>query len=384
MRIGILGGTLDPVHNGHIEIALAIKRELCLDDVMLLPAGNPPHKLHPTDRLDRWNMARLAAKSAGILASDAEIFRDGTTYTVDTMHAFHARQPDVSWVYIIGADTLHVLDSWRNFPEVARLTEFAAVRRPGCDGSQDAEQAASLHRLYGAKIRLMHIAGPDISSTQLRELAAKGRSLKRYVPASVADYIDQNGLYLTTMPLSEARRMVETSMSPHRWQHTIGVSETARRLALLHGLHPAKAYLAGLLHDVAKPLAYPRLREIVENDVPDLDEAELRSEAVLHAPASAVLAYRNFGVRDAQILSAIRKHTLGDWVLTDFEALIYVSDFIEPGRKPFPGLEEARAAARQNLQQAAQICARRTVEYLRTQGQDPHPRTLEMLSQHPA
>ncbi len=382
MRIGILGGTMDPVHNGHIAIAQAARRLLALDKVVLLPAGMPPHKPHPTDRIDRWNMARIAAGSAGLTASDDEIFREGVTYTVDTMRRFHAAEPDAEWHYIIGSDTLRVLDTWKDFAEVAKLTCFTVMQRPGGPEKIITEQrAVELREKYGATIRLLDYTGPDISSTEIRALAAEGRPLDAFMPPEEAEYIRDHGLYLTSMPLSDVKADLQARLSAHRWMHTLGVADTALGLAIRHGVDHNHAYIAGLLHDVAKPLSYEELAKLVRGRIDDLDEQELASEPVLHAPASAVLARDMYGVRHPDILSAIRRHTLGGPGMTDLEALIYVSDFIEPTRQPFPGLEEARTLAQTDLHAAARRCARLTVEYVRSRGQEPHPRQLEMLKE---
>ena len=159
MRIGIMGGTLDPVHNGHIEIARSVRAELGLDGVMLLPAGDPPHKKRESDKLDRLEMAkRAAAEFDWMFVSDLEIARKGTTYTVDTLHALKRKQPDAEWIYIIGADTLNILDSWRNFPEIARLCAFAAVSRPGVSGER--AYAALLKERYAGQRLLADIEDP--------------------------------------------------------------------------------------------------------------------------------------------------------------------------------------------------------------------------------
>ena len=132
MRMGIMGGTLDPVHNGHIAVARAVCEACGLDGVMLLPAGDPPHKQHRAEKADRWAMAQLAAGALDWMsASDLEIVRSGTTYTVDTLEQLCADRPGVEWVYIIGADTVNVLETWRRFDRVAGLCAFAAVGRPG-------------------------------------------------------------------------------------------------------------------------------------------------------------------------------------------------------------------------------------------------------------
>ena len=150
MRIGIMGGTLDPVHNGHIEAALAAKRLLKLDRVMLLPAGDPPHKAHPTLKRDRLNMARIAAEGVeGLFVSEIEIEREGTTFTVDTLRELTQREPDTQWYYLIGADTLDVLDSWRSFEEVAGLCTFAVIGR--ADAAPNMDRVRNLEQRYGAR-----------------------------------------------------------------------------------------------------------------------------------------------------------------------------------------------------------------------------------------
>ena len=111
----------------------------------------------------------------------------------------------------------------------------------------------------------------------------------------------------------------------------------------------------------------------------DVDAEELETESVLHAPAGMVHAQRRFGVRDGEILSAIRKHTLGDRQMSALDALIYTADFIEPNRKWFPGMDEARALAETDIFAAAAKCAELTNQYVLSQGRKPHPRTVEML-----
>ena len=380
MRMGIMGGTLDPVHNGHLEIAQAVRRELGLDGVLLLPAGDPPHKNRETDKWDRLEMARRAAAVCpGLSVSDMEVFREGTTFTVDTLTELSEAHPQTEWVYIIGADTLNVLESWRRFGRVAELCEFAAVGRPGVDGSKAQRHAERLRRDFGAKITILNVNGPDVSSTEIRQRVAEGSSIGEMVPEGVAAYIRERGLYLCAMPWQTLEQQLAQKLKPGRYLHTLGVAETARRLADRYGVDPMRARLAGMLHDCAKWMAYGDMVALVRKYVPDADEEEIGTEAVLHAPAGAVVAWREYGVRDREILSAIRKHTLGGPEMTALEALIYVSDFIEPNRKPFDGLESARTLAEEDIFAAARRCARLTSDFVRQRGGIPHPRTMQML-----
>lgn len=379
MRIGIMGGTLDPVHNGHIEVALAAKRLLKLDRVMLLPAGDPPHKAHPTLKRDRLNMARIAAEGAeGLFVSDIEIAREGTTFTVDTLRELTQREPDTRWYYLIGADTLTVLDSWRHFEKVAGMCTFAVIGR--ADEPADMNRVHALEQQYGARFEVLPFNGPDISSTQIRDRVAKGEDISTLVPQGVADYIRAHLLYLANRSREEICAALKATLKPGRYTHTLGVAETALRLAPRYGVDPARAELAGLLHDCAKYMPIDEMRKLVVGTVPDADAEELETVSVLHAPAGAVWAAREFGVQDRGILSAIRKHTLGDAQMSALDALIYTADFIEPNRAPFPGLEEARALAETDIFAATRKCAELTNRHLAEQGRQAHPRTLRMLA----
>ncbi len=381
MRIGILGGTLDPIHNGHIEIALQAMEALGLDGVALLPAGDPPHKPRVTDKLDRLEMVKLAAaEHPGLYASDVEILRPGVTYTVDTLSALSVEQPDVRWTYLIGADTLNALESWREFPRVARLCDFAVVNRPGCDAERTRLRAKAITACYGAPVALLPRSGPALSSTDIRRRVAAGEDVSDAVPVPVADYIRDHGLYLCDYNERQILDRLRGMLTDRRYSHTLGVADTAERLAPACGVDAHRARLAGLLHDCAKSMPLEKMRALVLEKLPDLDAAELETRQILHAPAGMILARDEFGVRDPAILSAIRKHTVGAGDMSPMDALIYVADFIEPGREPFPGLEKARKLAEKDIYQAMLCCAELTAKHLRAHGQSIHPRTLNLIS----
>ncbi|MDO4865482.1 MAG: nicotinate-nucleotide adenylyltransferase [Clostridia bacterium] len=381
MKIGILGGTLDPVHNGHIAIALAAMEELKLDQVMLLPSGDPPYKRVRTDKRDRLTMAKLAAQGReGLFASDLEVQRDGATYTVETLTDLSVAYPGVEWIYIVGADTLVKLDTWREFPRIARLCGFAAVSRPGCDRSLTALRAQAISACYGTRVDILAVDGPEISSTAIRKRVAAGEPIDEWVPPTIAEYIRKKGLYLCDYNEAQILERLKGMLTDHRFTHTLGVADTAQRLAPKCGVDPMRARLAGLLHDCAKSMPLDEMRDLVEANLTDLDAEELDSRAILHAPAGMIVARDVFGVRDPQILSAIRKHTVGDGHMSAMDALIYVSDFIEPGREDFPGLEKARKLAEKDITQAMRCCAELTAKHLRSRGQSMHPRTQQLLN----
>lgn len=378
MRVGIMGGTLDPVHNGHIQLAKAAMDLLKLDSVMLLPAGDPPHKSRPTSKEDRLQMVRLASQEIeGIFACSMEIDRSGTTYTVDTLRQLHREKPSVEWYYLIGADTLDVLDTWRSFDAVAKLCIFAVTGR--ADSAASRAKADELAEKYGAKFEMLDFCGPDISSSEIRRRIAEGMDIAGLVPTEVCNYIKDQGLYICNRSRPEILETLGERLKPSRLSHTIGVAETAKRLATRFGVDPVRAEIAALLHDCAKYMPLEKMRRLVQQHVPDADAAEMDAISVLHAPAGAVLAAHEFGVQDREILSAIRKHTLGAAQMSAMDALIYTADFIEPGREEFPGLEQARALAEKDIFKAMCMCAQLTNEHLKSQGRRPHERSLAML-----
>lgn len=381
MRIGIMGGTLDPVHNGHIQLAQAALSSLNLDGIMLLPVGDPPHKMRTTSKADRLQMARLAAQSTEkIFPCKIEINRTGTTYTVDTLRDLIDANPNTQWYYIVGADTLKVLESWKDFSCVAQMCTFLVCSRADEAVSQTCIE--NLKRRYGAKFVCLNFTGPNISSTEIRERVRKGLDISALVPNSVNAYIRAHGLYLSTLEKSEIINKLQRTLKPGRFDHTMGVAQTAVRLAERYGIIPAQAELAALLHDCAKYLPLTETRKLLLQSAADVDDAEMGTDNVLHAPAGALLAAKEYGVEHPAILSAIRKHTLGAPEMSPLDALIYTADFIEPGRKDFPGLSDARQLAEHDLYAAMCMCTELTNRYLESQGEQAHPRSIAMLKNY--
>lgn len=376
MRTGILGGTFDPIHRGHVEAAKAALEALSLDRVLVLPSGQPPYKRCHAGRQARLDMVKLACDGEkGLVPCDIEIKRDGESYTVDTLKALRRLYPEDEFTYIIGADALNSLPKWRGLDEIAQMTSFAVLSRPGWDRQSAEAQAA----LPGVNVTFTDIEGLPISSGMARTRVAAGEDVSELVGKDVAEYIRSHGLYLCDYTEPEILEKLKKALTVHRYYHTLGVADTAERLSERFGVDSHRARLAGLLHDCAKSMPYGEMRRIVSENVSDTDEQELDSEPVLHAPAGMVVARRDYGVRDRAILQAIRRHTLGGEDMTAMDALIYVSDFIEPGRRPFPGLEDVRALAEVDIFAAMRACARLTTDYVTSRGQRSHPKTMALL-----
>ena len=197
-QLGIMGGTFDPIHNGHIQMAQKCMEKFALDEVIFLPAGEPPHKRNyaVTDKYKRLEMTRLAVKEIpGFSVSDIEIERGGYTYTIDSLRELGQIYKNARFFYIIGADTLGELYTWRNIEEVARLTKFLVVGRSNIPSEALHNAAARVREDFGGQLLAAQFNGPELSSTFIRDLARKGAPLEGYVPLNVARYIKENNIY---------------------------------------------------------------------------------------------------------------------------------------------------------------------------------------------
>ncbi|PYG86937.1 nicotinate-nucleotide adenylyltransferase [Ruminiclostridium sufflavum DSM 19573] len=199
LKVGICGGTFDPIHMGHLAITELARCELNLDKVLFIPSGMPPHKdLNTvTSPIHRLNMVRCAVSGNPFFeAVDLEVERNGYTYTVDTLNELHKMYPeDTDFYYIIGADVVMDLLTWKRTEEVFALTKFIAVMRAGYQDKAFIEQIKVLRQKFD--IELIPFEAPliEISSTFIRERISKNQSVKYLVSDCVDAYIKENNLY---------------------------------------------------------------------------------------------------------------------------------------------------------------------------------------------
>lgn len=196
MRFGIMGGTFDPIHRGHIHMALAAADELALAQVLLLPDKDPPHKVPTTAAIHRYRMAEIAAAAdKRLVACDMEIKRPGRTYTVDTLEERKRLSPADTILYIIGSDTLLLFPTWKTPQRVAALCEMAVVAREGDAEASIHDAQAEMAERYGLTSHLLKTKGLPLSSAMIRRLYAQGREVEGFLPEGVPEYIKENNLY---------------------------------------------------------------------------------------------------------------------------------------------------------------------------------------------
>lgn len=198
-RVGIMGGTFDPIHYGHLVTAEAARIEFDLDEVIFTPAGNPPHKKNYDVTLaeDRYMMTALAINSNPFFnVSRIEIEREGYTYTVDTLKGFSKKYgADTNLFFISGADAILDIFTWKDVKEVLSYCTFIAATRPGYPIEKLEQRLLDIKRIYGKAVYPLQVTGMDISSTQIRNRVRKGLSIKYLLPESVEVYIKKHKLY---------------------------------------------------------------------------------------------------------------------------------------------------------------------------------------------
>ncbi|WP_236685286.1 nicotinate-nucleotide adenylyltransferase [Demequina salsinemoris] len=187
-RVGVLGGTFDPIHHGHLAAASEVCAVLSLDHVLLVPTAAQPFKEPgaPVDATHRLAMCRLAvAHDPRLEVSTVDIDRGGTTFTIDTLEDLHEQLPGVELYFIAGADALARLSEWRDADRLLSLARFVAVTRPG-------------HAMSPSSGAYAVVEAPalDVSSTDVRRRVGEGRPIRYLVPHAVADYIEEHDLYI--------------------------------------------------------------------------------------------------------------------------------------------------------------------------------------------
>lgn len=366
-RIGILGGTFNPIHNAHVQMAKIARDEAHLDRVLIMVAADPPHKsvAGSVPAEERLGLARLAVEEeARVEVSDLEIRRGGKSYTLLTLQQLKAEIPDAELFLILGSDMLGDLPNWYHPEEVLRLSSVLCVPRTGIE-ENDAETAAALARRYGAVITLLQGRADRIASTEIRDRMAAGLPTEGLMPEAVAQACYESGAYFRP-EIRSLQRKLRAALTKKRYRHVCATMRAAAELAANWGQDAKRAQLAALLHDCAKCLP-ARTQEVFSGD-------ESGIWRVHHAFAGAVVARTEYGVTDETILRAIRLHTTGDEGMTAFDAVIYAADIVEPTRA-FSCVEEYREAAKQGPEPFMSFALERTICVIGEQGWPVHPAT---------
>lgn len=359
-RIGVLGGSFDPLHYGHLILAEQIRQEASLGKVVLVPAYVNPFKADymPAEGRHRLEMLRIAAGDhSAFEISDIELKKQAPSYTFDTLSALSERfGSGCELFFIMGTDAFLELEHWHKAEELIENFRFLVGLRRGYDEAGLEAAAERLREKYPLKAEYIRIPELEISSTDIKRRIRDGLSVRFMLPDGVIEYIARNELYLDLR--GRVREYARRREKPSRFAHTQGVVKLAEELARIYGADAEKAEIAAWAHDACRSAG-------------DLE----------HGPEAAALLRERFGVEDEDVLNAVAFHTTGRPGMSLLEKIIKIADQLEEGRD-YPGVEQLRGAIGLPVDECVYRLMTRTREYVRGRGEKFDPlsdRTIEWL-----
>ena len=352
-KLGIFGGTFNPVHNEHIAIAKAAVKELGLDELIVMPTFMPPHKSLPSVSAtaeERLGMLKAAfGDDPVITVGDYEIKRGGKSYTYATVEHY-AAQREREVYFIVGGDMLSDFRTWKNPDRILAAATLVAFGRE--DFITDyADEEEYFLRAWGKKFIKMTYSGKSVSSTEIRVYASLGLDISGMTAPSVAKYISEKNLYSG----GRCENFIRNVLPEKRLVHTAEVAVCALKKASSLGLAKDKVLTAALLHDCAKYLN--------KEDFPDFKLPAGVPAPVEHAFLGAYVAEKKAGITDAEILDAIRYHTSGKPEMSTLGKLIFVADMVEKGRT-YDGVERLRKLFEGDFEVCFKECLKEEVLHL--------------------
>lgn len=305
-KAALLGGSFDPIHWGHINMAKAALEQLGVDEVWFIPSNETPLKERVlTPAKDRLAMVRLACKlDPRFKVSTVDLCRNGISYTVDTLEILKKQFPEVDFTWLLGADQADQFSKWKDHDRLLELADFAVFDRDGM--ATENEETDFIH---------LNMVPTKVSSSDIR----KGTHLN-FLPEEVLQYILDHELYLVFW--------VQNQVSQKRLAHSASVARLCRMLAKSHGFDEHKAWLAGLFHDIAKDLPVEEQRQWVAAVNPNgLSE----HHAIWHGYAGSEIIRRNYGIDDPIVRNAIFNHVKGT-SYDPYAMMVFIADKLDPLR----------------------------------------------------
>ena len=373
--IAIIGGTFNPIHNGHVHIAHTVKEALNIKEVIFIPAGISvfkPHAKH--NKYHRLNMVKLALSDYPYFnVSDIEINNNDFSYTINTIQQIkELYKKDI--YFIIGTDALEKIFNWKNINNLFNLCKFVIINRPSHNLSHN---IITKMKKMGATIHLLDTLAYEVSSSYIRQRIICGYEVGHLINYRVNKYIKENTLY--TFNIENVKQILKKNLSKERYEHVNGVCKEATKLANTYNVSEKKAYIAALFHDFAKEYTVTQLREECEkyNYIPDqYIEQEM---GLCHGFLAAEIAKKDFNIEDEDILNAIRYHTTGRRGMSTLEKVVFIADAIEPTRGDTNYLQILRTQAYEDINQALLTSLNKNYEKSQEKGFIYHPLGLQAI-----
>ncbi|WP_036452814.1 nicotinate-nucleotide adenylyltransferase [Mycoplasma buteonis] len=337
MKIGIYGGSFDPVHKGHISLAKYVINDLKLDKLLFVPTNVSPFKQKNkgAKNEDKIQMLSLVLEDKMEIC-EFETKRGGVSYTIDTVKYLKHKYPNDELFLIIGSDNLPKLNKWKDIDEIAVLTQIVVARR------DKNINKINLKKYHGKLLnnRLYDHSSSDFKKGYLDEVDPK-----------VLNYIQNKGLYI--------EQIVHNLLPALRAKHCVATASFAAELAKAHKISAKKAYLAGIMHDIAKTWSEEKSREFIAEFEPEKQNIPAHK---LHQLCGMLWAKHFYGVTDLEILKAIEFHTTMSDNMSNLDKIIFIADKICEGRR-FPGIQKVRQLVFNDLQAGFKEVVRINYEY---------------------
>ncbi len=370
MKIGIYGGSFDPPHIEHINIAKNAIKELSLDKLIVVPARLPPHKPNSIllDGSRRKEMLEIAF-SAEILdgkaeVSDYELSSQEKSYTYLTIERFKSVYKDAELFFLVGTDMLLDFPTWKNPLSILENAKLFVTPREG----EDLEKAKAFFNQsfvgFNDSLVFARYLGKKISSTDVRHRLLLGLSVEGKICPDIIKYIDDFKLYQGDQKAAFVRKSLPIS----RLTHTLGVMNLAKAYAKRLKIDENKAVLAAMLHDVAKYLD-PKNYEgfTMPQGVP---------KSVVHQFLGAYIAETVLGVKDDDVINAIKYHTTGRKNMSTLEKIVFTADLLEEGRT-YDEAPLLRKAVDDDFFEGFKLCLIRLQRFLSSTGDEEYYLTKE-------
>ncbi len=351
MKIGIYGGSFNPTHNGHINVAKYAIEKLGLDKLYFVPAYQSPFKskvkyLKPEDRVNMLNLVKPENSEVSLF----EINRKGTSYTIDTIKYFRKNFPNDKLFLLIGSDNLYKLHKWKDINTIAKESKIVIFKR---------EDPFSKNNIKKYDALLLNNKKWEHSSSNVRTGDFTGLDEK------IVEYLGAHKLLLLEIG--------RTNLTVRRHKHCVAAGDMAAELAKINNIDAKQAWTAGLMHDITKEWTKDKHKEfLLEQGYDPTGTPEL----IWHQWTGALWLKEIYKIDDEEIVNAIFKHSNADAMpfndLTTLDKIVYVADKLCDGRK-YPGIQENRKIAMNNLDEGFKVAAEfATSEILKKYGSVSH------------
>ena len=304
-KVAILGGSFDPIHEGHLQMARTALSYLHMDEVWLMPTKSTPLKDRDlTSQEDRLHMIERAIQDEPhFYVSTLEFEREGKSYTYETLTELKKRYPDIEFTWLIGNDQMEQFHAWMHADELVKMAHFVCFDRDGKFGDNP------------YNIECIHMKMMPVSSSEIR----KGNKLN-YVPTSVIEYMYEHRLYI--------HEFVKERVKPKRYLHSVSVAKLCEQFARGNHLDEQKAYLTGLFHDICKSMPAYEMLKWMDAVCPDKLNCPVPT---WHGFVGAYVAKRIFYIEDETITNAIYHHVFGSSE-DPYAMMVFCADKLDPLR----------------------------------------------------